>query len=257
MLPNREIRPLRDTLPRRDWAALLLGERAPLKRRPRDEVWRFDGFIAKCSLLDSTRRRLQRLTRSSRAWRYWSGARWLREHGFLAPRPMAILRGRGHQGPVEVFILAPIRGTSLIEILAGRGLLGRPLACRAQHALARELGGQALALASLGRVNRDHKPSNLIVSRADAWGAEVGIIDCVAIRRAPPAAALARMLACLVIEPTGLGCPPRRALRARGLLAACPDRAQRRTLLREVERLVTDHGDPVPRDNPLAPTVAP
>lgn len=255
VLPERDIRVLRSALPGRDWARELGAAAQVVKAGVRDGVWRIEAGIVKCSALDDARRRVQHATRTGRAWRFWRGAAWLRERGFLAPRPLAILRGWSDAGAVEAVVASYVPGTPLIRVLASGAFEGRRLPARAQHALARELGAQARRLSSLGRFNQDHKPSNLIVTRADEWGAEVAIVDCIAVRRGMGPRSLARMLACLVIEPTGLGCRTRRSLEARCLAEACPDREERRRLAREVARLVRAQKNPVPKDNPLVQQV--
>ncbi len=155
-----------------------------------------------------------------------------------------------------------------MEALPGKSVLhhlaDRDLTVRQQHTLAAELGRIVARLRARSdwrghAHNRDHKPSNLIVTSLDP--PQVAIIDCVAIRRDwfdsdQPF----RMLADLLIEPLGVGHPPRRTLMMRALLAyfreldtaPMPDRAKAlRHFWQEVTDTIRDHGDPTPRVNPL------
>jgi hypothetical protein len=92
------------------------------------------------------------------------------------------------------------------------------------------------------------------------------VIDCVAIRYGPMTSSRAgahRMLASLVIEPTGCGCPPRRSLMMRALRAALEsgreprrlpreqEKADTRALWRAVRDRVERHKDARPAVNPL------
>jgi hypothetical protein len=192
--------------------------------------------------------------RLSPAWRHWRNASWLRERGVAAGEPLAIVRGRS--GGVAVECLA-------VEFIAGRTVLEHAaagdLSTRAEHRVAAAVAALACGLAREGRVNRDAKPSNLVVMRADAAAAELAVLDCADLRRCRPGdrAALVRMLASAVIEPTGCGLRMRGALRMRAVRSAAavagsaPRRAAVRALWREIAAAVEAHGDPAPRDNPL------
>lgn len=216
--------------------------------------------------------------KASRGWRHWRGAAWLLTQGIPTARPLALLRS----GSAEVLIMDALDGPSLLQAMADRSLN-----IRQQHALADAPGELIARLAHHARYNRDHKPSNLIVTKLTDTHAELAIIDCVAIlpisRMRPPVEPLLRMLSSQVIEPLGCGVLPRRALLLRALRAclraqwqldarnaeptptaapgspAAPAKEQRewelasmRLLWREVARIIHDHGDPTPRINPLA-----
>ena len=129
-----------------------------------------------------------------------------------------------------------------------------------------------------GLFNRDHKPSNIIVTDVgdDQTPASLGIIDAVDFRKVTPTlvfAAPTRMLASMIIEPTGVGVRLRHALMRRALRAyldeswhlasrsdADSDEAMDRTWEHQSARAfwqsigerVVRHGDPTPRVNPLA-----
>lgn len=239
--------------------------------------------------------RLKLLLRPSKAWRQWQGAAWLSSQGLPTAAGLVLATRATPRGLEELLVLAHVPGKTVLEHLADPSL---PV--RLQHVLAREAGRlvAAMVLPSpqvgpgvAGRFNRDHKPSNLIVPRLTPAGAEIAIVDTVdlrPIRRAKQAAGCARrMLASMVIEPTGCGVAPRRTLMARALIACwhelgCradasgrlrqagyrpgamratePGRLARLHLRRQWERiarLIEDHGDPTPKVNPLkAPHVS-
>jgi len=222
--------------------------------------------VVKCWSMRGLKRRVQQVISSTRGLRHWAGAVWLSGHGIATASPVALLRGHRAGSPVECLVMEFLDGRSVLEHL-GDG----DLSPATEHALARCLGVQIHRIVSLGRFNRDHKPSNLIVTSAEADHPEVAIIDCGAIRRrgANRKAARERMLAMLLIEAIGCRCPPRRTLRLRAALAALgapgapigqpgASRPDRRTLKRELRGLITAvddriarHGDPTPRVNPL------
>ena len=192
------------------------------------------------------RRRVQSALTLSPAWRHWRAARKLAAQGFSTARPLVIATVGVDGALVEALVLEALEGPTALEALA------RPMEARIEAAVARAVGAQVGRLARAGWYNRDHKPSNLIVTRADGDGGQVAMIDCVGFRRVEPGSDefLARMLAKLLIEPLGCGLSPRRAMRWRVLREAAGDDRARR-LWREVERFVADHGDPAPQVNPL------
>ncbi|MCC6660033.1 MAG: hypothetical protein IT437_04015 [Phycisphaerales bacterium] len=180
----------------------------------------------------------------SRGARQWRGAHRVSRLGIRTARPIALIRGPDD----EVLVMERLAGPTLLDTMArGGGDV------RDDHQLAATIGGQ---VAAFGRwFNRDHKPSNLIVLR-DRGILSLAVIDTVAIRRAPRDSA-ARMLASLVLEPTGCGRPPRLPLRMRALRAylaarGMTGRAARNALWRRVAAILQAHGDPTPRVDPLA-----
>jgi hypothetical protein len=173
----------------------------------------------------------------------------------------AILNARGVYSPkVRVLALVRVDGAwqevLVTEWAGGRMLLGlwvegsdddrRKLAALAGAAVGR--------LSSLCVFNRDCKPSNIVVD-----GLEVGFVDVGGVRSSGGdlAGELARMIGALGFEPTGVGARPtfdevvigvRAALGAAGV-----EPAQRRGVLKLVRELARAHGDPTPKDNPVAP----
>ncbi|MBX3358459.1 MAG: hypothetical protein KF745_08525 [Phycisphaeraceae bacterium] len=205
----------------------------------------------------------------SRHARHWHGARWLAAKGFSTPRPLArgVLRGGGLHGgrSAEFLLLEFIPGKTVL-----RHLSDRDLGVREEHAVARSLARDMVRFFTLGRFNRDHKPSNLLVVepvRGDV-GVRVAVLDADSIRPSTVANfnSAERMAASLVIEAIGCGCEPRRALKARvihefvaqferlaGLTseASLSHRDRRARLWRCVARRVAAHGNPTPTINPL------
>jgi tRNA A-37 threonylcarbamoyl transferase component Bud32 len=194
------------------------------------------------------RRSVQSALTLSPAWRHWRAAHRLAAEGFATARPLAIATVELEGARVEALALEALEGVTALEALAGG------MGARVEAAIARAVGAQVGRLARAGWYNRDHKPSNLIATRAEAAEAIVTMIDCVGFRRVRPGSEefLARMLAKLLIEPVGCGVSVRRALRWRVLReAAGDDRARRRRLWAAVERIVAEHGDPAPKVDPL------
>lgn len=186
----------------------------------------------------------------SRAWRQWRGAATLARLSIATAQPLALAIeiGTGR----EWFVADRLIGPTLLHELAGKGMGARPAV---QHEIAEAVGRQVGAMVRAGHFNRDHKPSNIVLT-ADG----PAVIDTVAIRQCRDGSreAAARMLASLVIEPTGCGFPARLALRARCVAAAASvlegagaERASRRELWSLAREIIRDHGDMRPRVSPL------
>lgn len=206
--------------------------------------------VIKCWEL-APKARLQALIGNTRGLRHWRGAARLRKAGIATAWTWALLRGPDAGKAVEFLVMEALPGRTLLQHLADGDLtVGE------EHALAKAVGAQIALMARHALHNRDHKPSNLIVT--DPSRAAVAVIDCVAIGRhfRPD-----RMLASLVIEPRGIGRPPRRSLMMRTVLACIADapavfdagpKRWRNEVWGLASRVVQDHGDPTPRVNPLA-----
>lgn len=236
------------------------GDTAVLRARLRDrevvvKTWRLAGRLGgrtagRTAGRSGGRRRVQSMLTLSPAWRHWRAARRLAADGFQVARPLVIATIETDSGPAEALVLEALTGPTALEALT------RPAPVPVEAAMATAAGAQIGALARAGWYNRDHKPSNLIVTRAapQPGRAEIAMIDCVGFRRVKPDSDeyLARMLAKLAIEPLGCNILPRRAIRWRILRAAAgDDPARQRRLWRQVERLIAEHGDPTPKVNPL------
>jgi hypothetical protein len=240
-----------------------------LKADPRGPVWKTRllgrDVVVKCRCLCGLGEGMKVLLRMTRGERLWRGWQWLDGHGFASARPIVLLRGKRDGRLTECVVIELLPGTTVLHHIArlcdsedtshARAdweADAGPMGVRQQHALAREIGRQVARLVALGRYNRDHKPSNLIVTDVDK--ARVAIIDTVAIRPRTILSGdrLARMLGLLAIEPLGVGCLPRQALMMR-VVRACADELGRdaKGLWRAAERAVIDNGDPTPEINPL------
>ncbi len=197
--------------------------------------------------------------------RHWRGAARLAARS-IPTADVLVLAGAAVDGrAAQLLVMLRVAGESLLQLMAdvhGRGPAAPGI--REQHAIARAVGEQIAQMDDV--FNRDHKPSNLIVSRSPGAAPRLALIDCEGVRRAAMPAA-ARMFASLLIEPTGCGVRPRQSLQVRALRAwldACvrldssppPSRADRRAALRtaaaDIARIVAHHGNPVPRVDPLA-----
>lgn len=233
--------------------------------------------VLKCWRLSTLTHRAYVALRSTRGSRQWRGAHRLATMGIGVPRSLALLRGRSGDDLIEVLVMERAPGRTLLEHMA------RPdLPVRAQHRLAEALARQCAAMVLAGVFNRDHKPSNLIVTRAEAGRAEIVVLDSVAIRpiaagtRGVESAPIERLL----LEAIGVGVAPRLALIARFMrtwidltcrptptddstasppgIARSPDprarRTRRDTWSRAAARIEA-HGDPTPTDNPLSVAV--
>ncbi len=191
-----------------------------------------------------TIRALLGVTPLARAWRT---ACRLRTLGVATAEPLALLAGRDGQGRVDVLVLPEIAGRTLLDRLADRDLPGA-----AERAAAEQLAGMIATLARHRLTNRDHKPSNIIVDDAG----RPTLLDA-ELRTASPAAAAARMLASLAIEPAGVGVaiPPALAARVLARVARRVSEAGTSCSARELRdaahAIVQHHGDPTPKDNPL------
>lgn len=238
-------------------------------------------LIVKWRELVGLRDRAKNLLRASRGFRQWRGARRLQRAGIPVAGPIALLTqyGGGETESARPRALIPSaawpREWLLLEEVPGKTLLrhlaDRDRSIRDEHALARAVGVQVGAMLRANVCNRDHKPSNLIVT-FDEGVPIVTLIDTVAIRRRGNPGEMARMLATLLIEPIGVGVAPRSAIAFRVLRDACAAwlehtlarplgtakgdkkalRAMVRSIARRVDQYIRTHGDPTPKVNPLA-----
>ncbi len=180
-----------------------------------------------------------------------------------------------------LLVMDRARGQTLLEFLANaasNATGNAATSARMQHRVADAAGRLVARVVAKGLFNRDHKPSNIIVTSAgdDASPATLSIIDAVDFRKLTPTLvfqAPTRMLASMIIEPTGVGVRPRYALMRRALRAyleeswhlasrsdADDDEAMdpmwehqsARAFWQSVGERVVRHGDPTPRVNPLA-----
>jgi len=230
--------------------------------------------VIKCRDVDSAWSRLKCALGRGKGDRHWWGAAMLAAKRVPTAQVLVLARARIAGRDCELLAMQWVDGPTLLRVMADvhAGVRGAP-SVRAQHAIARAVGAQLAQMDLL--FNRDHKPSNLVVTRAAIQAGEsrsrIALIDCEGVR-ASAINARARMLASLVIEPTGCGVRPRRPVMMRALRewldAATKEEMaagwespltprERRDVLgrvwRDVARMVARHGDPTPRVNPLVP----
>jgi len=192
----------------------------------------------------------------SKSFRQWRGAELLNAHGIHAARGLAILRGRRDEHLLEMLVVEPLDGPTVLQLLTADDL-----GVRQQHALARAVGSLFAELIKAGIRVRDPKPSNIIVTGWKDGTPALALVDTVDVVRAemePLAITKA------YFEPAGLGCTPRRTLLYRALRAMCdagpaqtqpgsiPPRQRVRALWDWASAEMARHGDPTPTDNPLA-----
>jgi len=238
-------------------------EAIPIKQTPRTAVLRletpgtevpFDSLIAKCILLDARHDRLKAVVRMSRLAREARAARRISAI-VRTPETLALARGRPRAGdrstsPVEALIRPLVPGRTLLHACASRRV----------DDLAEPVGAKIGSLARRRFLNRDHKPSNLIVSPDRST---IALVDTGGVRRTlRPGVAVERMITSLIIETTHTCGPPASAwLEGVGAAAlatlhrATPspgavDRLLKRVDRRVATRLIRNPG--VPRDDPLA-----
>jgi hypothetical protein len=160
------------------------------------------------------------------------------------PGYIARVRGRNIAGElVESLIMGRTEGHSLLwEIAYGQRSV------REDYGLARAVGELTTQLVEpTGMFNKDHKPSNIIV-RCMEGGYGLTLIDFDGFATASRGHEV-EMLAKLAIECIGCGVLPRRSVLMRVIRSCCGSRPHRQW--REIEQLIAEHGDPIPKDDPL------
>jgi len=207
--------------------------------------------VVKTLALDRIRDRLGSIVWSTRLWRQARGAQRVQACGVASACVHALVRGRDATGQrVEALILERVQGPTLLRAAAERTL--EP---RSANLLLDRVGRDVAALATSGLYNRDHKPSNLIVSSDERGHPIPVLIDTADIRRRTNEAPMDRMLAKLMIEAIGTGVEVTEREQVRVARAAHRGSSQPRTLrelIDSVRAMIESHGDPKPKDNPLA-----
>lgn len=243
--------------------ALWVSRAEILKQDERSSVLAGDSaegpIVVKSLVLDRARDGISRLFGMTRLMRQWRGAERLAALGFHVATPMALWRGLDDRGRcVESFAMRRLEGRTLLQHLAARDL-----PAGAEEAAAMQAGSDIAMIARSGLLNRDHKPSNLLLlprtyAPNGEWGAcRIAILDTVGVRRERSAVRAAdRMLFSLIVECLGTGVAPRvrtkaAALRAARLGLGLP-RSASRALRQSIEGRLARHGDPTPKVNPLA-----
>ncbi len=183
---------------------------------------------------------------ATRLDRQWKGARLLERAGAMPTAEcMALLGWKAGDGRgFLTLVMQDLPGRTLLEHMASS------MEASQRRALARAVGAHTRSMLEAHVFNRDHKPSNLIVTSLEPPA--LALIDTVGIAETGARAMEpVRPLTSLMLEPMGCGVAPRLTDRMRALTAFEPDRKARRRLWRRVEAAIKAHGDPTPKDNPL------
>lgn len=239
--------------------------------------------VLKVEPLDSIGKQIQSLLRRTKSFRQWRMAKLLEHEEVPAAQPLAVIRG-GNSPQREVLFLESVPGPTVLEAIASSPTPD------ARRKTARAVAQYLRDLESGNLWNADSKPSNLIVDqKAQPW--RIVLVDTVAIRREPAysrknpfadgslktrmclvSGGKQRMLRDLVLESMGTGMKLTRTDLMRVLTHSCIDhfgsssaerpwddlweplqwRRDRRLIWDAVARLIDEHGDPSPKDDPLA-----
>lgn len=154
--------------------------------------------------------------------RHWAGAALLAAEGIPSAPMLALLNRRDGSACEDCLVMGRIEGVNLLECLeqAKRG----EIPIRQQHALARAVGLQVGCLLAAELHNRDHKPSNLVVSfdaSDPAAMPTVAVADCQGVHRLnrDKSRHALRTQATLALESIVAGVLPRKAIIAQTLRA--------------------------------------
>jgi hypothetical protein len=212
--------------------------------------------VVKSLLVDRPKDLLSRALGVTRLMRQWRGAEVLALRGFVVARPLVLWRGRDDAGRVvESLAMERHAGKTVLRHLADGDL-----SAEMEAAVARRIGEDVARLARLGLVNRDHKPSNLLLHPSEPQAASlkpvIAILDTVGVRRSrSPREAAVRMLFGLTVECVGTGVLPRLSTRLTVVRAAAAGlglpRREVAWLWLDVRERLGRHGDPRPRVDPL------
>jgi tRNA A-37 threonylcarbamoyl transferase component Bud32 len=216
--------------------------------------------VLKSRVLRGLKPRVQGMLGRSRSHRQWNGSEWLRSQGLQSPRCLLAAVGERDGQTVETLVLEYAPGHTLLWQIA-RGVIMEGPDSPASRAIAYTLGRDLAIMIKAGRFNRDHKPSNIVVTTPGPPAAALSIVDAVAIVPFKPARrseAMARMIASLLIEPRGIGHPVPESFIHRTVLSlahemvgATEAEAWTRDMLAWAQRIVAAHKDPVPTHDPL------
>lgn len=226
------------------------GERLKLDDRGRG-VWRAEMLgrdcVVKARPLQGVLDRLKQILGATDLTRACLGAALLEAKGFGTPRVRVMGLARLDSGWHEVLVTECADVTTMLMHWVESDNSER-------RRLARRAGRVVGELCAAGVFNRDCKPSNLMMD-----GDEIAFVDVGGVRATggDRTRELARMISMLGFEPTGVGARPgyweivvgvRSALRAAGVAEEARER-----LFVHLRRLIAEHGDLTPRDNPVAP----
>lgn len=207
------------------------------------------GVIVKTLVTNPVRSRAPASIGKTRLNRQWRGAEMLIERGFPTVEPVLMWQGRSSRGHyAETLVMERVEGRTLLGALAGGAL-----ALGTQRELAEEAGRLTARLVKAGLFNRDHKPSNIILRDGASNGrGRLVLIDTAGVTRLGSHRP-ERMLFNLIVECVGTGTLPRRSVLLAGVKAYVDQvgDGEWREIWRAVERMLAEHGDPTPKDDPL------
>ncbi len=234
------------------------GERIKRDRKGR-EVWRVEAegsagpvaYGVKARPLSGVRDRVRFRFGATDLGRSVLGSALLTARGFETPSVRVLGIVRTESGWVEALVTDWVEGRTLLSAWADPDGGDR-------LTLAHRAGAHVGLLALHGVFNRDAKPSNVVI---DSDGGFVMVdVGGARLSGGDRERELARMVAAQGFEPTGVGAQPgagavlacvRAALRALGGSSG-PDRRTRRRVIELLRREIKAHGDPAPKDDPLA-----
>lgn len=174
-----------------EWAAIAAAQGDLLKSHDAGEVRLVDGkWLVKSWHARPLLTRCYHRLRFTPAWRQWRGAARLRSIGVCCSAPVALVHDR--RSGRQTLVLPYVRGVTLHQFVADAQ------ACDAaqRQRVAAQIGRQIGRIAAAGWINRDHKPSNLILDDNAQQGlAEPVIIDTAAIQARRHDRQVVRMLA--------------------------------------------------------------
>ncbi|GJM20032.1 MAG: hypothetical protein DHS20C14_22450 [Phycisphaeraceae bacterium] len=203
--------------------------------------------VLKVEPIRSFGKKLQAWLHRTKAFRQFAGDAVLHSAGIASAKCFAVVRGRSDATDTEMLVLDAVRGLTVLE------LIGTPDELTA----AALVGDHIRRMYEARLTNGDTKPSNLIVPNA---GGQLVVVDTTDIAKGADLLSLAGMdeddipfmLRDLMLESLGTSRPPRVRSRAMALRALPADRELRRELWQRTADLIAAHGDPTPKDDPLA-----
>lgn len=102
------------------------------------------------------------------AWRECAASIQLAADGLRVSEPVALMHAGGPMRCTQTLVMPYVEGTSLYHVIHGAPPLDQltPAERRRRRQIAQSVGHQIGLLTAAGWINRDHKPSNLIIDDA-------------------------------------------------------------------------------------------
>ena len=196
-----------------------------------------ESWVVKTYRTPRAKTSLYRLFRATPAWREWRASQKLVRAGIRTNPPLAMVYDPARGEESQILVFPYIAGVTVHQFLKDDGEQN------IRRHLARAIGQQAGRMIAAGVVNRDHKPSNLIIDDACANGEHPPvIIDPLGVRTLRRDRQVYRMLSIMIhtfvrsgrIRPTEAMVALKEVLRANPSFAPGPQR------LKTVARRVID-----------------